>query len=126
MKKTKLILVFMLSCFALSVYATTEPITTNTTLETSVKSVSPLCTAIAKGDLDGVKKLVELGVDVNTKSNGMAPIHYAARYNQVEIMKVLVEAGANINEKCDKGYTALKYAELSSATKAIKYIKSIK
>jgi len=51
---------------------------------------------------------------------------YAARYNQVEIMEMLIEAGADVKEKCKNGFTAAKYAELSNATEASEYLKSLK
>ncbi|MAO08368.1 MAG: hypothetical protein CL596_06620 [Alteromonas sp.] len=126
MKKTSLILALILSCFAISLQAATEIPSSNEVKISKNKNVTPLCLAISKGDVDGVKKLIELGVDIEKKSNGLEPIHYAARYNQVEIMKALVEGGANIHSKCDKGHTALDYAKLSNATDAIQYIKSVK
>ena len=84
---------------------------------------TPLCMAISKGELDIVKKFVEYGADVNEKSNGMTPLMVAARYNKVEIITFLLEHGAKLNEKDEKGFTALKYAELSSAKEAILILK---
>ncbi len=80
---------------------------------------SAFCKAIMQGDVDTVKKLIELGEDVNEKSLGMAPVHFAARYNQAEILKVLIENGANFRRRSDQGYTAKKYAEMSNATEAL-------
>jgi len=85
--------------------------------------INSFCKAIMKGDVETVKKLIELGEDVNQKSLGMAPIHFAARYNQTEILEVLISNGANLRKKCDRGYTAKKYAELSNAEDALKIIK---
>lgn len=84
---------------------------------------TPLGIAIQKGEIDLVKKLVEYGADVNEKSFGMTPLMIAARYNKVEIIKILLANGANINAKDDKGFTALKYAELSLATDAAALLK---
>lgn len=42
-------------------------------------NVSALCIAVAKGEIEKVKQLLNNGVDVNKKSNVMQPIHYAAR-----------------------------------------------
>jgi ankyrin repeat protein len=89
-------------------------------------SPTPLCVAISKGEIDIVKKFVEYGADVNEKSNGMTPLMLAARYNKVEIIKFLLANGANVDTKDEKGYTALKYAELSSATDAIALLKQSK
>ncbi|TMU50842.1 ankyrin repeat domain-containing protein [Flagellimonas algicola] len=85
--------------------------------------INSFCKAIVKGDVETVKKLIELGEDVNQKSLGMAPIHFAARYNQTEILEVLIANGANVRKKCDKGYTAKKYAELSNAIEALEVLK---
>jgi len=89
-------------------------------------SVTPLCVAISKGELEVVKKFIEYGADVNEKSNGMTPLMLAARYNKVEIIKVLLANGATIDTKDEKGYTALKYAQLSSATDAVALLKESK
>ncbi|PWL37733.1 ankyrin repeat domain-containing protein [Flagellimonas aquimarina] len=85
--------------------------------------INSFCKAIVKGDVETVKKLIELGEDVNQKSLGMAPIHFAARYNQTEILELLIANGANVKKRCDKGYTAKKYAELSNAVEAMEILK---
>lgn len=90
--------------------------------EVSVE-INSFCKAIVKGDVETVKKLIELGEDVNQKSLGMAPIHFAARYNQTEILELLIANGANVKKRCDKGYTAKKYAELSNAVEAMEILK---
>ncbi len=83
-----------------------------------VSKVSPFCMAIVKGDLETVKKMIELGADVNKKSIGMTPAMYAAKYNKVEILKLLISRGANLKARSDVGYTAKKYAEISNAVDA--------
>ena len=100
-----------------------EPYFDNTAVVTWFNPTS-FCKAIMKGDLDTVKKMIELGEDVNQKSLGMTPAHFAARYNQAEILEVLIDNGANLNRKCDKGYTVRKYAELSNAGDALKVLKT--
>ena len=94
----------------------------NNKVET-VMTVTPLGTAVFKGDLITVKKFVEYGADVNEKSNGMSLLMIAARYNKVEIIKFLLSKGAHLNDKDENGYTALKHAELSNATEAIELLK---
>ena len=81
--------------------------------------VNPFCKAIMKGDIVTVKKLIELGVDVNEKSVGLSPAMFAARYNKAEILQLLIDDGANLKLKSDKGYTAKQYAEMSNATEAL-------
>lgn len=91
----------------------------NTSVNTYFNNVSPFCMSIIKGDFETAKKLIEMGVDINAKSNGLTPVMYAAKYNRTEILKLLIEKGANLKSKdSKKGYTALKYAELSNAIEA--------
>jgi len=87
-------------------------------LVTKYKNTTPLAAAVAKGDLDAVKKFIEYGADVNEKSNGLTPLMIAARYNQVEIIDLLLKNGANVKVINDSGLTALKYAKLSNALEA--------
>jgi len=89
------------------------------------EGVTPLCNTIVKGDFETLKKLVEYGADVNEQSNGMTPLMIAARYNKVEMMKFLVSKGAKINERDLRGFSALKYAELSNAVDAVQYLKQV-
>ncbi|PKV49772.1 ankyrin repeat protein [Aquimarina sp. MAR_2010_214] len=86
--------------------------------KTEIIKVSPFCISIAKGDYEMVKKMVELGSEVNKFSDDMTPLMYAARYNRLEIIKLLVANGAKINVRNTKGYNAMKYAELSGAKEA--------
>jgi ankyrin repeat protein len=86
-------------------------------------TMTPLSVAISKGDIESVKKFIEYGADVNEKSNGMSPLMIAARYNKTEIIKLLISKGARLDEKDEKGFTALKYAELSNANEAVQLLK---
>lgn len=88
-------------------------------------SVSPFCMAIVKGDLETVKKLIELGADVNEKSNGMTPAMFAARYNKTSILQLLVKHGAELKGKSEKGLTAMDYAKQSHANDALAYLERI-
>ncbi|TPN83050.1 ankyrin repeat domain-containing protein [Aquimarina algicola] len=127
MKKQVLIALMMVCSIMISNSVEAKTITNDYNVE-SVKTkntVSPFCMAIVKGDLETVKKMIELGSDVNKKSDGMTPVMYASRYNRTEIIKVLVKNGANLKTKTDKGYTALKYAELSNAKEAIELLKTM-
>lgn len=87
--------------------------------------VSSFCKAIIKGDVELVKKMIALGEDVNQKSLGKTPAHYAARYNKPEILKLLVDNGANLKKRCDQGYTVKKYAEMAQAMEALKVINAV-
>jgi ankyrin repeat protein len=104
---------------------------TNYKLLTSSKNIvqqydrSPLNVAISKGDFETVKKFIEYGANVNRVLDGMSPLMAAARYNQVEIMKFLVSKGAELDTENEKGYTALKYAEVSKAKEATAFLKTL-
>lgn len=127
MKKTiltsSIVTMLFFNCLAINaaeVQTEHHPIVTiNTT-----KEISSFCKAIVQGDLETVKKLIDLGEDVNKKSLGMTPAHFAARYNKPEILQVLINNGANLKTKCDKGFTVKKYAELSSADAALEVLKN--
>ena len=111
----------LITCMTVSLVLAKDPVKdigTYKVEKTEIVNVSPFCISIAKGDYEMVKKMVELGTEVNTTSQGMTPLMYAARYDRVEIIKLLVANGAEINVKDKKGFTALKYAELSGADNA--------
>ncbi|MEM9687586.1 MAG: ankyrin repeat domain-containing protein [Bacteroidota bacterium] len=120
MKKLSIIVALFAASFIANAN-TFSPLTTGA-YETTMMSgrISAFCMAIVKGDFETVKKLVDMGADVNEASkNGITPLMYAARYNKVDILNLLIENGANLKAKNPKnGFTALRYAELSNATEA--------
>lgn len=118
MKKTIIISALAL-CFSVVVLHAETSIKNSPKYQSSSKvKVSPFCVSIAKGDFQTVKKLLELGTDVNQKSEGMTPVMYAAKYNRIEILKLLIANGADLKTKSDKGMTALEYAKLHKAEDA--------
>ncbi|MFD0862672.1 ankyrin repeat domain-containing protein [Sungkyunkwania multivorans] len=123
MKKLVVMLVAFAAFTTVGMYAndTTSDIETNAAI--FAPKVNSFCMAIAKGDVATVKKMIELGEDVNRRSNGMTPSMYAARYNHVDILELLIANGANLKTKCSRGHTALKYAQLSNAENAAEVIK---
>ena len=126
MKKTAVIMAMAFGLLSVNVNAS-NPISTlkaNTIVKTV--EVSPLCKAVAIGDMATVKKLITNGVNVNAKSNGMLAIHYAAKYNRVDMIKVLITAGSEIHKPCDKGYTALVHAKKSKAKDAESFLRRFK
>ncbi|WP_273567805.1 ankyrin repeat domain-containing protein [Maribacter halichondriae] len=87
--------------------------------------VSSFCKAIMQGDIETVKRMIDLGEDVNKKSLGMTPAIFAARYNKAEILKILIENGADLSIRSDKGYTIKKHAELSNAQDALAILEAV-
>lgn len=123
MKKTIIYLGMALAvCTNVALASTTNTLARPKPVTTIYGSGTPLCLAISKGDIEVVKKFIEYGASVDEASNGMTPLMFAARYNQVEILKLLVEKGANLKLKDDKGYTALKHAEISGAKEAVSFL----
>ncbi|WP_418638299.1 ankyrin repeat domain-containing protein [Winogradskyella sp.] len=127
MKKSVVVLALALG-FSVSNLNATNNVLASDTNEVIVKpvEVSPLCKAVVTGNIEEVKRLLNNGVDVNAKSNGMMPIHYAAKYNRVEIIKTLITAGSEIHKPCNKGYTALRHAQKTKAVDAELFLKRFK
>jgi hypothetical protein len=96
----------------------------NSTYETLAQTkVNTFCKLIQMGDVNAIKNLIMTGANINKKSVGLTPLMYAARHNKIEIVKLLISRGAKLKIKSDKGFTALKYAEISKATDAYELIK---
>lgn len=55
--------------------------------------------AAEEGNLDEIKKLIEIGFAVNDYDEGMSftPLHYAVENEHYEVAKYLLELGADIN-----------------------------
>lgn len=124
MKKSIIISTIALCFSVLTVNASSFEAKTSCNFTTVAEfKVSPFCASIAKGDFETVKKLIELGMDVNEESNGMTPAMYAARYNRTDILNLLISKGANLKLKSRSGITALEYAEASNAIEATQIIK---
>jgi ankyrin repeat protein len=123
MRKTVLIIAVAFGLTAPTLQATNRTLTSNYSFEVVTASeLTPFCLAIVKGDIEAVKKLIELGTNVNEVSIGLTPAMYAAKFNKVEILKLLVNHGADLRKKSDKGFTAKRYAQLSNAKEALDFL----
>ena len=72
---------------------------------------SQLLTAALTGNLSDVKKLVEMGTDINSKFDlGFTPVHVASKNGHLFVVEYLVQNGASINEINNNGVTALHWA----------------
>lgn len=121
MKKTIIISAIALGFTFTTLHAATINNTNSIHPEKTVVEVSPFHLSIVKGDISTVKILIDLGSDIDKKWNGLTPAMYAAKYNRADILELLIAKGADLKVKCDKGHTALEYAEMSNAldTKSI-------
>lgn len=60
----------------------------------------PLHTAVSKGDIKKVTKLLNEGADVNMGTSfdeKLTPLHNAAFFGHIDIVRLLIERGANVN-----------------------------
>jgi ankyrin repeat protein len=55
-----------------------------------------LIKAAANGDIKGIKKMLESGLNVNILFNGQSALHAAAQNGHLDIVKVLLNCGADI------------------------------
>ena len=99
MKKSIVILGLALGALGTQSFASNLPTAVKSEVFTSN---GPLCSAIAKGDLEAVKTFLAYGADVNESSNGLTPLMYAARYNRVEIIKILLSKATEAIELLKK------------------------
>ncbi len=72
--------------------------------------------ASGKGNINEVRKLIELGAPVNYTSpntNNGTPLYISAQTNQIEILKLLLTAGADVNKQNGDGRTPIFTASAS-------------
>ena len=62
--------------------------------ESSEHDWTPLAWAVLFGEVDAVKKLVELGADIDKMSRGLTPLGHAARNGRGDVAHILITAGA--------------------------------
>ncbi|WP_091626644.1 ankyrin repeat domain-containing protein [Maribacter orientalis] len=104
--------------------ATTQPFSALSSELIIIVDISSFCKAVIQGDVSNVKRLIDLGEDVNQKSGGMTPAMFAARYNKVEVLSLLIKKGADLTMKSNQGFTVKQYAELSNAEEAVVVIET--
>ena len=126
MKKTILFLTLILTISVVEAkdYDRVDHLKLETPFFSGMDNLNPLCQAVVKGDINTVKSMIQAGENLNQRSLGKTPAHYAARYNKPEILKLLIENGASLKKRCNQGYTVKKYAELSDATEILEIIEA--
>ena len=79
---------------------------TTTTAQQTADKADALSEAARKGDVAAVRKLLDEGVDVNTKFRyNRTALSFAADRGHVDVVKLLLERGADVNVK-DTFYSA--------------------
>uniref|UniRef100_A0A6P6XRZ9 Poly [ADP-ribose] polymerase n=1 Tax=Dermatophagoides pteronyssinus TaxID=6956 RepID=A0A6P6XRZ9_DERPT len=96
------------SCPSLDVYhlGTTVPATT----ATSIMVIKDIFQACRIGDLNRLKKLINLNnVNVRDPSGGgrSTPLHFASGFGRLDVVDFLIQQGANIHAKDDGGLVPL-------------------
>ena len=68
-----------------------------------------------------IQSLLQNGALVSARdSDGMTPLHIAAKYNNIVGAKMLIEAGSKVMPRDDKGKTPLDYAESGEMIKLLR------
>lgn len=85
--------------------------------ESKANAILSLIFAASGGDMDEIRRLHAVGVDLNESDyDGRTPLHLAAAENQVEVVKYLLENGANKTAKDRWGATPIKDAKKTKNT----------
>ncbi|MFQ6638916.1 hypothetical protein Gotur_015786 [Gossypium turneri] len=88
---------------------------------------SYLCTAVAKGDSDFLRRLLSNGVDPNSRDyDHRTPLHVAASEGLYIMAKLLIEAGASVFSKDRWGNTPLDEARMCGNKNLIKLLEDAK
>lgn len=89
-----------------------------------VPGVIELHTAAATGNLEAIRKHIEVGSDLNVRDpqGGACPLSTAALFGQTEAALALIEAGADINCVGNDGATPLHVAAFFCRTEIVKVL----
>lgn len=93
------------------------------TIEQSIKITMQenIIDLVEKNDIEGVKRILGNGVNVNTRDKNKRSLLLIATVNQqVEMAKLLVVHGADVNQQDDKMDSPFLYAGASGQTELIK------
>jgi ankyrin repeat protein len=86
---------------------------------------SALHKAVASGNMDRIKKIVESGVELDEVDRlGRTPLHYAAFKGNLDAVKLLLSHGAKIDAKDKRGWTPLFFAVYAGHRDIAKYLVS--
>jgi len=94
--------------------------------EEGVILAAKLCSAAAKNDLEGIKKLVRLGANpAGADVDGRTALHLAARYGNIAVMKYLVNhCGADVNAADHLNSTPLRDATKTGQSDAAEWLRN--
>lgn len=73
------------------------------------------------GDLEKVKRLIEIGANVNGRGcHGATPLHRAALFGYYRIAHYLLENKADVNAKNNDGHTPLHFSTREEVSTLLK------
>ena len=88
--------------------------------EMTYESNTILTSAVASGDVEFVRIVIEAGVDVNKKAaDGSTPLIRSILRCNHEMTKLLIDAGADVNAKDEYGQTAISYTDNQETVKLL-------
>ncbi|XP_021891345.1 potassium channel SKOR-like [Carica papaya] len=86
-----------------------------------------LCTVVAKGDSDFLRRILSNGVDPNSRDyDHRTPLHVAASEGLYLMAKILVESGASVFSKDRGGNTPIDEAQMCGNNNLIKLLEDAK
>ncbi len=105
----------------------TQPLSENSLAEAAAAGVQNekdrLCVMAAEGDLWGVRKQLEKGVNADAKDQyGTTALEHAAEAGHSEIVKLLIEKKANVNMPDLRGTTPLMLAVWNGHLETVKVL----
>ncbi|KAI3773976.1 hypothetical protein L1987_48516 [Smallanthus sonchifolius] len=82
-----------------------------------------LCMAVAKGDLEFLKGVLDNGINPNSRNYDLrTPLHIAAAEGLYSMTKLILEAGGSVFSKDRWGKTPLDEARVGGSKKLIKML----
>jgi ankyrin repeat protein len=78
--------------------------------------------AAGEGNIEAVKQHIAAGTDVDAKTGGETPLHWAARFGQSQVAELLIAEGADVNAKNVVGQTPLHLATGASHKEIIELL----
>ncbi|XP_073154238.1 potassium channel SKOR-like isoform X2 [Henckelia pumila] len=92
-----------------------------------VNAGSFLCSVVARGDSDLLRRVLSYGIDPNTKDyDNRTPLHIASSQGYYMMAKLLLEAGASVFIKDRWGNTAVDEARMSGNKNMIRLVEDAK
>ncbi|KZV36437.1 ankyrin repeat and protein kinase domain-containing protein 1-like [Dorcoceras hygrometricum] len=95
----------------------------HTNLFDALKLGDNLCSAVRKGELRMILRLLENGASIHGRDqNGWTALHRASFKGRIDVTRVLIEKGIDVNAKDEDGYTALHCAVESGQADVIELL----